>query len=474
MGLNIFSSMFDTPYLLGTPDDLYEISPDFMAQMPTQNRLSSVQQLPPQFSPSIEIDSTPDRENMLQRLADTLAGDQYSGITGQDRDRALGQALMDMGSRLTAAATAGSWTKAAPYLNQMLSSGYGTFNKALQESEKHRWSLADREDQIKARELAMTEAERRGKISQMELEDKERDTSSREMLRAEAEKNAASWKAAFDSVINDPDITEQERKIFTQNFNFALQNYTARPDNPDAINTILDYVGKVGTAAGQTEKIDQQVGLTLYEEARRVGLPVEKYIEDQRKLHGLKITEAQAAVALTQERAQTEDAQQRYYDTGGSKGSTGEVTDSRLFTMINSTVDTLAKNDELRGLLGEVAAGTMSPLDFKKTPQYYQVSWLFDNGEVSKQSAQETLNLIMNPMARGQLFAKVEGAWSQSQGGFPAAPQAALPQVENDTIVKAATRFMADAKSKGQNITMAEAIEYMKKNPAKAAMLGGM
>lgn len=468
--------MFDTPYLLGTPDDLYEISPGFMAQMPTQNRLSSVQQLPPQFSPSVEIDSTPDRENMLQRLADTLAGDQYYGITGQDRDRALGQALMDMGSRLTAAATAGSWTKAAPYLNQMLSSGYGTFNKALQESEKHRWSISDREDQLKARELAMAEAERRGKISQFELEDKERDVASREAIRAEATKNASSWKAAFDSVINDPDITEQERKIFTQNFNFALQNYVARPDNPDAINTILDYVGKVGTAAGQSEKIDQQVGLTLYEEARRVGLPVEKYIADQRKIHGLKITEAQAAVALTQERAQTEDAQQRYYDSGGRSGSStaGEVTDSRLFTMINSTVDSLAKNDELRGLLGEVAAGTMSPADFKKSPQYYQVSWLFDNGIVNQQSAQETLNLIMNPMARGQLFSKVDGAWSQSQGGLPGSPQASLPQVENDTIVRAATKFMADAKSKGQNITMAEAIEYMKKNPAKAAMLGGM
>lgn len=368
------------------------------------------------------------QDNLTQRIAESLAGDRYYGVTGEDKSRALGNALMEMGGRLGAAAGAGSWTKAYPYLNQLIPSGYGAYNQSLKEDEQHRMAIKDRVDTLKLRELQMKKAE-------YEAGDLEREQASREELRAKAKENADKWRAMFNETVVDRDITEPERKSLTTNFEFSIQNYLAKPDDPNSINMVLDYVNKVGAAAGQTEKIDQKVANELHESWLKdaPNIPFEKYLDDQQKIYGLNLTKAQKDIALLDARIREANAgsklagsQADWYAAGRpGSGTAGSVTDSKQYTSILSALNDMSKNERFQYGMGDLMVEGITDEEIRdklqKDPTTLSMIKSFlpknEKGQIviSKASIQSVYDSIFDPVAREQFAARYA-----TQGGGPA------------------------------------------------------
>lgn len=363
--------------------------------------------------PPLEIGQK--RDSITQRIADSLAGDRYYGVTPEDKDRALSMAMMEMGGRLGAAAGAGSWTKAYPFLNQMMSSGYGAYNESLLTDEKHRMAIKDRVDQLKLREMQMKKAE-------YDSEEVDRSEAAKESMRASAEENAAKWRSLFSETVLDTDITDPERKVFNTNFEFAMQDYLARPDDPNTINRVLDYVNKVGTAAGQTEKIDQTVANELHSQWMKEapGIPFDKWLEDQREIYGLSLTKAQQDIALTNARiaeanagANAQNAAAEWNRSGRPSGSgTGSITDSRQYGVVIDGLKALSGNEQLGYTLREMIKPGMTKEGIadllKEDPATFSSIKSFlphnEKGQViiTPESVQMVYQSIFDPIAREQ------------------------------------------------------------------------
>ena len=248
----------------------------------------------PAFAPpqSVQPVTTNDpRKGALQRIADMIAGDQYPDANQFDKDKAMGNAMMTLGTALIGAANAGSWSGAAPILGKALPTAVQSFDSSLGQYEQNRQQIADREQVLRVRKM-------QEQSTGLDLAKKSGDMQDEEAIKSALESSGQEFQAQFDNIINDKDIDETKRSLYRANFSALMKAFNAAP-TPQGQQAIINYLGVVGKDAGATEEVDTMLAQELHKsfEIFKQGNPDGSFEDYQKYLH-VQFTDEQKKKAL--------------------------------------------------------------------------------------------------------------------------------------------------------------------------------